>query len=314
MSAGHPIGALAARIGRRIRYHASMGPADLLFGLKRRALGHRLRIAEEQRAAFMGHGLEIGGPSPIFSERGPIPIYPVATNIDNVTFDSRTRWEGCVEAGETFRFDPHKAAGRQYIAEATDLSALADESYDFVVSSHMLEHCANPIAALKEWKRVLKTGGALLLVLPHRDGSFDRFRPVTPLSHLIQDEQADTRESDTTHLDEILLLHDSARDPTQPSKREFQAWIKENPRNRGAHHHVFDTLAVAHLIDHLGWQIVEMELMRPHHIFALARKAAATSPPDNTAFLRAQASHLRTSPFASDRSQASQASSRQRSA
>lgn len=307
MSADLTIKAFAARVGRRIRYHASMGAADLLFGLKRRALGHRVRMAREHRAAFEGHGLEIGGPSAIFGERGAMPIYPVARKIDNVTFDWRTRWEGCVQAGDTFRFDPGKAAGRQYIAEATDLSALADESCDFVISSHMLEHCANPIAALKEWERVLKTGGALLLVLPHRDGTFDRFRPVTPLSHLIQDEQANTPESDTTHLDEILRLHDRARDPTQSSEPEFQAWIKDNARNRGAHHHVFDTLAVARLIDHLRWQIVDLELMRPHHIFALARKAAATSPPDNTAFLHAQASCLRASPFASDRSQARQA-------
>jgi SAM-dependent methyltransferase len=281
-----------------------MGPGNLLFGIKRRVLGHRLGMAKAHRGAFLGRGLEIGGPSQIFGAHGAMPVYPVARQIDNVTFASRTRWEGRVEAGETFSFDPRKAAGRQYIAEATDLSAIADESYDFVISSHMLEHCANPIAALKEWRRVVRTDGALLLVVPHRDGTFDRFRPVTPLSHLIQDALSNVREDDRTHLDEILRLHDFSRDPTQSCEIELRTWIENNFENRGAHHHVFDALSLARLIDHLSWQIVDVELMRPHHIFVLARKPASTLRPENLAFLQPQAEYLRTSPFTTDRTQA----------
>ena len=51
----------------------------------------------------------------------------------------------------------------QYLAE------LKDEQFDFVYSSHTLEHMPNPSTALKNWFRVLKKGGYLILYIPHRD-------------------------------------------------------------------------------------------------------------------------------------------------
>ncbi len=41
--------------------------------------------------------------------------------------------------------------------------------YDFIFSSHCLEHLENPIAALKHWKGRIKAGGVLFLYLPHPD-------------------------------------------------------------------------------------------------------------------------------------------------
>ena len=42
-----------------------------------------------------------------------------------------------------------------------------DESQDFIISSHTLEHLEDYLKALKEWDRVLKKNGVLLLYLPH---------------------------------------------------------------------------------------------------------------------------------------------------
>lgn len=52
---------------------------------------------------------------------------------------------------------------------AEDLSMFADASLDFVFSSHLLEHIVDYKAALKEWWRVIKPGGNLMLYLPHAD-------------------------------------------------------------------------------------------------------------------------------------------------
>ena len=46
---------------------------------------------------------------------------------------------------------------------------MADNSFDFVYSSHCLEHLDNADEALKNWWRVVKTGGYLILYLPERD-------------------------------------------------------------------------------------------------------------------------------------------------
>ena len=50
-----------------------------------------------------------------------------------------------------------------------DLSIFADNSMDFVFSSHLLEHITDYEAALKEWWRVIKTDGYLILYLPHKE-------------------------------------------------------------------------------------------------------------------------------------------------
>jgi SAM-dependent methyltransferase len=52
---------------------------------------------------------------------------------------------------------------------AQRLSNIRDEQFDFVYSSHTLEHMDNPAVALKNWWRVLKKGGYLILYIPHRD-------------------------------------------------------------------------------------------------------------------------------------------------
>jgi SAM-dependent methyltransferase len=41
------------------------------------------------------------------------------------------------------------------------------ESQDAVYSSHCLEHVEDPITAIREWHRVIKTGGHVITVVPH---------------------------------------------------------------------------------------------------------------------------------------------------
>ncbi len=53
--------------------------------------------------------------------------------------------------------------------DAQYLKTIRDGKYDFVYSSHTLEHMKDPAVALKNWYRVLKKGGYLILYIPHRD-------------------------------------------------------------------------------------------------------------------------------------------------
>lgn len=60
-----------------------------------------------------------------------------------------------------------------------------DESYDFVVSSHVIEHFFDPIKAIKEWLRVVKVGGYVYIISPHKERTFDKERLRTTLGILI---------------------------------------------------------------------------------------------------------------------------------
>lgn len=247
------------------------------------------------------HGLEIGGPSVVFGRSGLAPVYAIASQVDNCTFHHQTMWEGTIREGRSFVFDKRKEPGVQRISEGGNLVEIADASYDFVLSSHVLEHLANPLAALEGWTRVLKSGGLLLTVLPHRDATFDHRRPVTTLAHLIQDQRDQVGENDLTHLDEILRLHDMEKDPAAGSFEQFKARSLRNHENRGLHHHVFDTRLAVSMIDHLGLEVVAVEVRQPMHIVVAARKPATQSRPSNAKYLGAGSPPVWTSAFPSDR-------------
>jgi SAM-dependent methyltransferase len=53
--------------------------------------------------------------------------------------------------------------------DAQFLNGVKDYCYDFVYSSHTIEHLPDPYAAIKNWFRVVKPGGYLILYIPHRD-------------------------------------------------------------------------------------------------------------------------------------------------
>jgi SAM-dependent methyltransferase len=222
-----------------------------------------------------GTGLEIGGPSRIFGKRGCIPAYSVAERIDNCNFGAATVWEGAIDEGHTFTFNRRKKPGRQYVTEASDLSAIESASYDFLLSSHCIEHLANPLQGLSEWVRVLKPGGLMVLVFPDKSGTFDHRRPVTALDHLIEDFEARTGEDDLTHLEEILELHDFDYSPGVGDFEEFKARCLRNVENRCLHHHVFDTALSVQVVDHMQLQIHAVEQFHPFHIAVIATKPSA---------------------------------------
>lgn len=279
----------------------SQGFGAVVAALVRRVFPRRASCFSELAPRFSaGTGLELGGPSAAFSRHGLFPVYNCARRIDNCNFGHQTLWEGSIEEGATFRVGGSGEPGQQFVVDATDLGRIASSSYDFVLSSNTLEHIANPLRALGEWIRVLREDGLLVLVLPHRDGTFDHRRPVTTLDHLVQDFSQGMPESDLTHLAEILELHDLRRDPAAGSFDAFAERSRKNLENRSLHHHVFDTRLAIDVVDHMGMQIVAVEAYRPYDILVVARKLAPGSKPENASFKAANSMAISRSPFLTD--------------
>jgi SAM-dependent methyltransferase len=274
-----------------------MGLSDVLRHARWRAAGHLTRPLDARfttpvRGASV---LEIGGPSRVFGGAGLVPIYPVAAAVDNVQFAAETAWHDLSDRPE---FAPEGTAiGTQHLLDGAHLDGLADDTYDVVCSSHVIEHLADPLGGLEAWRRVAKPGGHLVMVAPHHEGTFDRRRPVTELQHMIEDHAARRGEDDLTHLDETLRLHDHTRDVPQDRAR-WEAERRDNLSTRVLHHHVFSTPSLLALLDHAGLELLAAEARYPHDIYVLARfPRSATDRPDNSAFL----SLAIRGPFRSDR-------------
>ncbi|MFO0926354.1 MAG: glycosyltransferase [Gemmataceae bacterium] len=84
--------------------------------------------------------------------------------------------------------DQGVAPARVDIWATADALPLADDSEDFVLSSHVVEHLPNVIATFCEWNRVVRVGGFIFMIVPLRDAlPADQGRPLTSLEHFIED-------------------------------------------------------------------------------------------------------------------------------
>jgi ubiquinone/menaquinone biosynthesis C-methylase UbiE len=201
-------------------------------------------------------GIEIGGPSNIF--RSLIPVYSKAKRVDGVNFSNSTIWEGKIQAGKTYQYLPN-TFGHQFISDGTDLKEIEAETYEFLLSSDCLEHIANPIKALLEWKRILKSNHLMLLVLPNKVSNFDHQREFTSFQHIVDDYNNLVDESDMTHLREILSLHDLSKDPVAGNFQQFAVRSLDNLNNRCLHHHVFSENLIRNMLDAIGLKIISIE-------------------------------------------------------
>ena len=119
-------------------------------------------------------GVEIGGSS--FANYGIDAI-----NIDRI--DIRKADNDNVYVKEQMRYDNH-ITKIDLIADGDNLP-FKDDTLDFVFTSHVLEHFYDPIKALQEWYRVIKGGGYIFMIIPHKERTFDKDRERTTLNELI---------------------------------------------------------------------------------------------------------------------------------
>jgi SAM-dependent methyltransferase len=219
-----------------------------------------------------GRGLEIGGPSHrSFGRWGQLPVYSAAVQVDNVSVHLAPADSDDERAGAAYSFDPDKRPGRQFLSEATSLDEIESASYDFVLSSHTLEHIANPLKALREWRRVLKPGGVLILAVSDPTRTPDRRRPVTTLQHLLDDDRREVAEDDATHAAEILDLYDFWLDPDLSVDRPAVAdFCRRNLELRWMRHHVFDIALLVSALEVTGFAVIGAERALPDHLLVTA--------------------------------------------
>lgn len=215
--------------------------------------------------------LEIGGPSRVFNNQEGrfLPLYNHVKELSNINFSYLTIWENEITEGNTFSYG--NRVGKQYVLEASDLASLKDNSFEGLISSHCLEHTANPIKVLFEWKRVVKNSGYILILLPNKTYTFDHNRPYTTFEHLLDDYNNQVTEEDLTHMEEILQLHDRTRDIVLTDE-EFKERSLNNFKNRCFHQHVFNDDLVARMAQYTDLELIQKNHFGIHLIYLLRKR------------------------------------------
>lgn len=115
-----------------------------------KSIPRRLRDPNFMRRYFVGKGVDIGGkpdPLSLYAE-----LFPLMGDVR--VWD----WED---------------------GDAQLMESVPDNTFDFVNSSHCLEHLQDPLQGLRNWLRVVKPGGYVVALVPDEDLYEQRVWPST---------------------------------------------------------------------------------------------------------------------------------------
>lgn len=100
-----------------------------------------------------------------------------------------------------------------------DCIPVADQSFDFVISSHVIEHFYDPISAIKEWMRISRQ--YIFIICPQRDAlESDKDKPLTDIKDHI------SRFNETAWL--LSQKADALVDETRNTDEHHSRWTCES--------------------------------------------------------------------------------------
>ncbi len=146
------------------------------------------------RKYLRGSGLEIG------ALHHPLPVKPGT----RVTYVDR------LDVRELRAHYPELASYEFVNVDVVDdgetLGSVAQDSQDFIIANHCIEHCENPLGTIRTHLGKLRPGGLLFYTLPDRKMTFDWKRTNTPFEHLISEDTGGVGQSRPQHYREWARL------------------------------------------------------------------------------------------------------------
>lgn len=196
-------------------------------------------------------GLEFGGPTELFGSNSyGMPLYP-HVHLDGGNIFENNYFQYTIND----QFNYYGKTGSQYNVDCANIEDIQkiNKTYDFILTSHVIEHIANPMKAIKSWvDNLLNENGYILSIIPDYRNCFDRNRPLTQIDHIIEDYKNDTKEDDTTHIEEQKQLHDWSCG----GHRDFYSLCEINYKTRVVHHHTFTPETVDQLFLECGLESI----------------------------------------------------------
>ena len=173
------------------------------------------------------------------------------------------------------------------------LSTVADESVDFIVANHFLEHCEDPIRTIGTHLGKLRPGGVLFYAVPDKRYTFDWQRPRTPLSHVVADHELGADRSRSEHYLEWVRLVDGSGADLADEQDVIAKAAELEASGYSIHFHVWEQADLLELMLHCHERFGSFEIeavrirslenivvLRKHgHLAAAALPAAPPAAP-----------------------------------
>lgn len=189
------------------------------------------------RRMLVGSGVEIG------AQYVPTKIDPRRASVEYVDAVSN---EHLVRR---YALAEKELVALAHVLEATNLEPYSAGSRDFLIAHHVLEHIDDPVGAVVEWLRILKSGGLLFLSVPNYRGNHYDFRRLPPnRGHLLLD-RTDPAGRPARNLDHYREMARTMWDwsPGDPRvEQTARAWTEAGDRH---HYHVFDESTLRDVLD-----------------------------------------------------------------
>lgn len=175
-----------------------------------------------------GHGLEIG-PS-------HNPFAPKSQGFDVKILDCLDR-EGLIRKYIEMGVDPGRIEEVDYVWTGGSYADLVggESVFDWIISSHSLEHIPDMAGFILDCRRILKPGGTLALVLPDHRFMFDHLRETSSLASVVDAHLRKDSNPTPGTVAEFNLLFSQRRGQVQwgPwSVDRFRAAVRENPPSK----------------------------------------------------------------------------------
>ena len=140
---------------------------------------HKLLDRHELYSRCVGSGVEIGpGPKPQI-----LPNHH--TQVKYVEQSTPDQWRKLY--GKDFKTPVDEALWEHYVVGNADNIPADPGSLDFIFSSHVVEHLANPLGHMAYWNTLLKPGGIIAAIIPDKDGCKDFVFAPSSLDELMDE-------------------------------------------------------------------------------------------------------------------------------
>jgi SAM-dependent methyltransferase len=225
-----------------------------------------------------GEGLEIGG----LHQPLAMPGHARVRYVDRMKTDDLRR-----EYPELADWDLVEV---DVVDDGEKLATVAEESQDFIVANHFLEHCEDPIGTIETHLGKLKPGGILFYAVPDKRFTFDFRRPTTPLEHMVADHEKGPKASRSAHYEEWCRLVINEESTGAAEEAGSEEWVAQRARQLedaaySIHFHVWTQAEFLQLIlacrERLddGFDLEATARQAIEYIVVLRKRGALPPPP-----------------------------------